>query len=68
LKEAYSLPWKRLLNAGISTKAYLTKAKSVGAKTFRFLNDPADKRKVLIEFEPLLQITKTSLKRVWQSL
>jgi hypothetical protein len=44
---------EQAVEAGISSYAYLTKAKSTGAKTFSFLNDPEDRRKVLIQYEPL---------------
>jgi hypothetical protein len=41
------------VEAGISTKNYLTKAKSTKSGSFTFIDDPADKRRVLIEYDSL---------------
>jgi hypothetical protein len=47
-----------VIEAGITTRGYLTKAKSTGSGSFRFLDDPNDKRKVLIEFNSLTPANK----------
>lgn len=47
------LEFDEAVQAGISTEGYLRKAKSVGSSSFTFINDPSDKRKVLIQFETL---------------
>lgn len=57
------LEFSEVVEAGITTEGYLTKAKSIGTKTFTFINDPSDKRKVLIEFETLKQDHKDRIVR-----
>lgn len=47
------LEFDEAVQAGISTESYLRKAKSVGSGSFTFINDPDDKRKVLLQFETL---------------
>lgn len=41
------------IEAGCWTEKYLWKAKSVGSKSIRFIDDPDDRRRVLIEYESL---------------
>jgi hypothetical protein len=47
------LTFQQVLDCGIASEAYLWKAKSAGTKCWEFINDPADKRKVLIGYEAL---------------
>lgn len=47
------IEFDEVIEAGITTRNYLTKAKSIGSGSFKFLDDPNDKRKVLIEFDSL---------------
>lgn len=44
---------------------YMSKAKSIGTKTITFLDDPDDRRKVLIEFESLAPRYKELIQRRW---
>jgi hypothetical protein len=56
MKFIESVLWLELdeaVESGIGSKSYLLKAKSEGYKSFTFINDPSDKRKVLIHFESL---------------
>lgn len=46
------LEFAEAVECGMNEK-YLRKAKSTGAKSFRFLDDPDDRRKVLIDYESL---------------
>jgi hypothetical protein len=50
-KKVY-IEFNEMVDCGFSDN-YLRKAKSVGTKSFSFIDDPDDKRKVLIAFEPL---------------
>lgn len=47
------LEFDEAVQAGIGSEGYLRKAKSVGSRSFTFINDPSDKRKVLLQFETL---------------
>jgi hypothetical protein len=47
------LEFDEAVQAGIGSEGYLRKAKSVGSGSFTFINDPSDKRKVLLQFETL---------------
>lgn len=46
------IDFTEMVASGVS-EGYLKKAKSVGASCWSFIKDPEDKRKVLIEYEPL---------------
>lgn len=54
------LTFKEMVDCGVSEN-YLRKAKSTGTKCWSFLDDPEDKRKVLIEFEALKDEYKTKV-------
>jgi hypothetical protein len=56
------LEFSDAVEAGIGSDQYLRKAKSVGNKSIRFIDDPDDLRKVLIEYEPLKQEHKDLVK------
>lgn len=47
------LEFSDAIKAGCWTEKYLWKAKSVGSKSINFIDDPQDRRKVLIEYETL---------------
>lgn len=47
------LELSEVISAGCWTEKYLWKAKCQGSKSITFINDPADLRKVLIEYETL---------------
>ncbi len=53
-----------MVEAGISDK-YIRKAKSVGTKCWEFLDDPDDKRKVLIRFDTLRENYRRQLEDRW---
>lgn len=55
------LEFSEAIEAGLGSESYLRKAKSVGTKSFTFINDPDDKRKVLIHFESLKDFHKTQV-------
>lgn len=57
------IEFNEAVQAGLSTENYLRKAKSVGSSSFKFINDPADKRKVLIQFETLKQEHKALIEK-----
>ena len=46
------LEFSEMVECGVS-ETYLKKAKSIGTKCWHFIDDPADKRKVLIGYEEL---------------
>lgn len=52
-----------VIEAGITTRNYLTKAKSTGSGSFTFLDDPSDKRRVLIEFESMKPEAKHKIEK-----
>lgn len=54
------IEFAEMVDCGVSEK-YLRKAKSTGIKCWTFIDDPADKRKVLIEFESLKDEYKTKV-------
>jgi hypothetical protein len=57
------LEFDEVIEAGITSRNYLTKAKSIGSGSFRFLDDPSDKRRVLIEFESLKPENKAKIEK-----
>jgi hypothetical protein len=57
------ITFEEAIEAGLSTKNYLTKAKSTGTGSFSFIDDPSDKRKVLIEFESMKPEAKAKVEK-----
>lgn len=55
------LELKDAVEAGCWTEGYLWKAKSTGSKSIKFLDDPVDNRRVLIEYETLKQDYKDKI-------
>lgn len=55
------LTFTEMVDCGVSEN-YLRKAKSTGTKCWSFINDPEDKRKVLVEYEALKDEYKEKVK------
>lgn len=52
INDTLFIEFSEMVEAGVSDN-YLSKAKSSGTKCWNFINDPGDKRKVLIDYEAL---------------